>query len=272
MSPYCTYCGKEIQATWKVCTSCGNPIKTSSSKTQLESKSQHASQILFGYQGFFSTLEETWPSYLETCKTGIEYLKKNGFYLYFLLPTPKELLEQLESRFQQGDINQAEYNESKKIFVEMVAKQKPDLKSKIIKIPPGFEPKDTLSRPHKLKTQDGDEIQLSTEFMDRFELSTQMDLNRMIRNSSIILTNFTGPLEKDNFKIHHNRLKKWIRENARKDVPEYQGLPDLIIALMILNRLLPPKGNLSTEEYFYAGCILGAYYKLFPIYDEGFQT
>lgn len=267
MSPYCTYCGKEIKATWKVCTSCGKPIKKSSPKMQLESKPQQALLDLFGYQDFFSTLEDTWPTYLETCKNGVEYLKTNGFYLYVLLPTPKELLENLERSFQQGDVSQAQYNESKKIFVKMVANQKADLKSKIIKIPPGFEPKDTLSRPLKLKTQDGDEIQLTTEFMDRFELSTQMDLNRMIRNSSIILTNFTGPLEKDNFKLHHDRLKKWIRENARKDVPEYQGLPDLIISLMILNSLMPAKGNLSTEEFFYAGCILGAYYKLFPIYD-----
>jgi len=210
----------------------------------------------------FEGIERLFPSYLRKYETGIEYLKKNGLYLYLLLPSPKEFLENIESRFQQGEIKQAQYNGLKKAFTEMIANGRAEDRKKTVKIPPGFEPDNKLPRPYTFKTQDNRSAQLSEDFMDHFELITDFDLKRLVRNCSIILTNFNETLDQDNLNLHLERLKELFRDYPTDK--EALGFVELTIALMIINTLLPSKANFSTKEFYYLAGILGATYKLFP--------
>jgi len=57
---------------------------------------------------------------------------------------------------------------------------------------------------------------LSVGFMDRFNISTSVDLSRIVRAVSIILTNFTGPRDQDSPRNHQNRLKEFIRGDLDK--------------------------------------------------------
>ena len=83
-----------------------------------------------------------------------------------------------------------------------------------------------------------------------------MDLQRIIRNSSIILTNFSGSKDEDAFGIHLERLQKWETNNKSKKQQEFIG------SLMMLENLQGSKDLLPTEHYTEAATILGHLFNL----------
>jgi hypothetical protein len=253
---FCNNCGYKLPPNVKFCNQCGKPIKQIS-KTEAKPKETD-------FNDFINQLLQFVPEFTEKCKAGIDYLKKNGFYMYLQLPGPEELLKMFEESYRKGEIDFNRYSETKKSLEEAI-KSGPS-ERKIAQLKPGFEPKDTLPRPYTMKSLDGRVIEISTAFLDRFELITEMDFRRMIRNSSILLTNFTGPIEQDNFKIHSQRLADWLDKNALDTPGGFKGLLEFTISLMILDNLLPSKRKLSNQDFYYASLILGALYRLFPIH------
>ena len=75
---------------------------------------------------------------------------------------------------------------------------------------------------------------------------------RIIRSCSIILTNFTGPLEKDTFGAHIDRLRDWIgKGNWQK------GIDGLVTALPIIEILMgSKKPQFDTKVYGDAAIVL----------------
>ena len=71
--------------------------------------------------------------------------------------------------------------------------------------------KETLPRPTAIGPG-----RLSIVFMERFGISTEVDLNRLVRAVSIILTNFTGPRDQDSPRNHQNRLNEFIAGDSDK--------------------------------------------------------
>ena len=55
---------------------------------------------------------------------------------------------------------------------------------------------------------------MSIEFMERYSISTEVDLERLVRMASIILTNFTGPDEEESPKKHFQRLVTRLKEET----------------------------------------------------------
>ncbi|MFX1487266.1 MAG: hypothetical protein ACFFBS_09270 [Promethearchaeota archaeon] len=131
----------------------------------------------------------------------------------------------------------------------------PEGKPKFVSVGPGFvffADKPELSRPYKVDYPDGRSFQLSTEFMDIFKIKRESDLMRIIRSCSIILTNFSGPLEKDTFGTHVDRLRDWIgKGNWQK------GIDGLVTALPIIEILMgSKKPQFATKEYGDAAIVL----------------
>ncbi|MFW9919607.1 MAG: hypothetical protein ACFFED_08410 [Candidatus Thorarchaeota archaeon] len=94
---------------------------------------------------------------------------------------------------------------------------------------------------------------LSSRFMDRFNISTEVDLNRMVRAVSIILTNFSGPRDQDSPRIHQNRLKAFIAGDQSKCKVE------VVQAFFCIEKILNLEGLLSLDDYFDAGFAICAF-------------
>lgn len=159
-----------------------------------------------------------WKEY----KTGIKYLKKYGLW----------------------------------VFIKMT----PGGKTEWIKVMSGFsfenKEKETLPKPYTITASTGKIIKLSKEFMDRFQLITKFDLERIIRNTSIILTNFSGPKTDDIMKNHLERLQKWKPDEKPFKQQEFVG------SLMMIENLQGSKDLLPNQHYSEAATILGHMFKL----------
>ncbi|NHJ49605.1 MAG: hypothetical protein FK733_17580 [Asgard group archaeon] len=162
--------------------------------------------------------DNMWKKY----KKGVKYLKKNGLLLRIKLP--------------------------------------PGGETEWIVANPGFAledfDKEKLSKPFKLQTSDGKTIQLSVEFMDRLKIITGLDLQRIIRNSSIILTDFTGPKDEDTYGNHYQRLKNWKADDIKTKQTEF------VVTLFMLDSLEGSKEPLPNQHYLEAATIIGFVYKL----------
>ncbi|MBD3190641.1 MAG: hypothetical protein GF308_08350 [Candidatus Heimdallarchaeota archaeon] len=149
----------------------------------------------------------------------------------------------------------------KKTGTHLYLKLPPGGKYEYIQAPPGFvmddKKKETLPRPYTVKTADGKTIKISTELMDRLKIITQMDFDRILRCSAIILTNFTGPQDKDIVKLHQARLQEWIAKDIKNRQQEFVGS-----LIMLDNIESGSKEILPVNDYFEAGTILGHIFKL----------
>ena len=66
---------------------------------------------------------------------------------------------------------------------------------------------------------------MNIEFMERYNITTEVDLERLVRMCSIILTNFTGPDKDESPKKHFQRLVDRLKEepgNAEREVAMVQ--------------------------------------------------
>ena len=137
----------------------------------------------------------------------------------------------------------------------------PDGKPKAVSVGPGFvfyENKKELPRPYKIDYPDGRVFQLDSRFMDVFKIKRESDLMRVIRNCSIILTNFTGPLEQDKFGVHLERLKRWIGKGDWQ-----RGIDGLVTAFPIIEILIGyDKPQFDIKEYGNAAIVFALHFGL----------
>jgi len=175
---------------------------------------------------------------------GISYLRGFGTYLILQLPALK-----LDS------------NGKPVLDPQGMPQFDPNGETKSVSVGPGFvfspDQKD-FDRPFKKDYPDGQSFQLTPRFMDTFEIKRDSDLMRLIRNCSIILTNFTGPLEQDNFGVHLQRLRNWIgKDNWEK------GIKGLVAALPIIEIFMGFKEpQFETKEYSDAAIVLAIHFGL----------
>ncbi|MHA1555929.1 MAG: hypothetical protein ACTSPM_03250, partial [Candidatus Heimdallarchaeota archaeon] len=148
----------------------------------------------------------------------------------------------------------------KKYGLWVFIKMPPGGKTEFIQAKAGFafenKEKELLSKPYTVTASTGKMIKLSREFMDRFQLITKFDLERIIRNSSIILTDFSGPKTDDIMKNHMERLQKWKTDDKPFKQQEFVG------SLMMLENLQGAKDLLPNAHYSEAATILGHMFKL----------
>jgi len=163
-------------------------------------------------------MSNPWKEY----KKGVNYLKKNGLMVFIKMP--------------------------------------PGGKTEWLQASPGLimqdKVKETLQVPMAMNASAGKVFQISKEFMERFKLITELDLHRIIRNCSIILTNFSGPRNEDIVSNHLDRLQKWKAEDKKLKQTEFVG------SLIMLENLHESKDLLPNNHYKEAATIIGYMFKL----------
>ena len=76
--------------------------------------------------------------------------------------------------------------------------------------------KETLASPYTIKRSDGVTYTLSEKLKERFQLSTEVDLQRLARICAILITDFSGPSSDDTPKILLKRLRTFMREKSNR--------------------------------------------------------
>ena len=209
-------------------------------------------------EDIFSFIDQQVPVFTKNCQKGIKYLQQNGLNIILHLPSGKQMLQQIEEMHKRGQIDKKQYEEMKKSFS---SKEMPTHTQYAV-LSPGFEPDTVLPRPYAFDTADGGKIELTTSFMNRFDIYTHYDLQRMVRNVSVVLSNFDGPMEKDNFGLHLDRLRNWLKKNASKAIPGFEGLVEFIVAMRIIHDMMLLKWEISPNDFYNAGIIFGVVFKL----------
>jgi len=198
-------------------------------------------------------------------KQGLNYLKKSGLNLILVLPSLEQLVNTFRAQHKRGEINDSMLQSFEKALESASYEEKTKIKFSVVA--PGFEPQTTLPQPYGLKTQDGQMVYISNNFMKRFQVTTEYDLRRIIRNSSILISNFSGPKEQDNFKIHYERLRNIlsiITKNNQNDSLNTSSILQFTASLMVIDTLLPHNSDaLTAEEFYVASLIIGSKYNLF---------
>ncbi|MBD3189573.1 MAG: hypothetical protein GF308_02965 [Candidatus Heimdallarchaeota archaeon] len=108
------------------------------------------------------------------------------------------------------------------------------------------------------------EARFPKEFIKHYKVSHHIDMERLIRACSILLTNFTGPETDDYMKNHLDRLFSHFMVKSGILCEE-----DIRSALIAFGEVLkiPKKHKISQEDYLEAAQILGDYFKLWT-YNE----
>ncbi|NHJ86140.1 MAG: hypothetical protein FK734_11810 [Asgard group archaeon] len=101
-------------------------------------------------------------------------------------------------------------------------------------------------------------------FVRHYKVTHQVDLDRLLRGCSILLTNFTGPEAADNVKNHQERLIKHFQGKYGLDAEK-----EMMSALMEFGVVfqIEEKNLISINDYLIVAQILGDRYKLW-IYSE----
>ncbi|HUT81906.1 MAG TPA: hypothetical protein VMZ29_11940 [Candidatus Bathyarchaeia archaeon] len=116
---------------------------------------------------------------------------------------------------------------------------------------------ETLSKPYKIKlTEDNKIVELTEEFMNRFEISTKLDLQRLMRICSILLTDFSGPIEEDTPKNHLERLKNRLKKYVKNENEQ------LIQGFLGFEAIMGYKEQIALEDYNQAAKLMNGLYKL----------
>lgn len=197
---------------------------------------------------------------------GLAYLEKAGLNLIIILPSVEQIHDLMKVQHQKGEIDDATMRTYDKMLADTPVQERKVVD--FIAAPPGFEPSTALPRPYGLKTADGQPINISENFMQRFQVITEYDLKRIIRNSSIILSNFAGPDDHDYFDTHYERLLVVLDSDTALAQPSSEARVSAILkftaSLMVTDSLYPPSDIvLTTEEYYVAALVIGTVYKIF---------
>ena len=114
----------------------------------------------------------------------------------------------------------------------------------------------------------GKKFSFSDSFIKQFKVTHQVDMERLLRACSILITNFTGPETEDYMKNHLQRL-----------FTNFMTKPGIICedetkaALMTFSEIIKIKNKpkITMDEYSDAAKILGDYYKLW-LYDSAIDA
>lgn len=118
--------------------------------------------------------------------------------------------------------------------------------------------KETLPKPYVIKEKyTPREYKLDEELRKRYSIRTEVDLYRLMRICSIIITAFNGPEEQDTPKAHVKRLRDWIKENCFED-----GVWVIYMALTSFEKQIGYRKELEIGLYFDLAHILGKFFKL----------
>ncbi|MBD3191146.1 MAG: hypothetical protein GF308_10900 [Candidatus Heimdallarchaeota archaeon] len=113
-----------------------------------------------------------------------------------------------------------------------------------------------LSRPYSLKRSDGVTYTLSEKLRERYQLSTMVDLQRLVRICAILVTNFNGPTSDDTPKVLFERLRTYMREKSNRTGWE------IIEALQTLDDILGYRKQRKRSEYYHLAWILNIHHHL----------
>lgn len=111
-----------------------------------------------------------------------------------------------------------------------------------------------------------EEFIFSDWFKKQYQMTHQVDMERLLRACSILITEFSGPETEDNMRNHHKRLAMHFMmksgENCEKEVHA---------ALVTFGEVLNIKEGpeVTIDDYIDAAIILGFYFKL---WDYGFTV
>jgi hypothetical protein len=117
--------------------------------------------------------------------------------------------------------------------------------------------KETLSEPYIVTKMFGQKYTLDQRLIKRYKIRTQVDLYRMMRICSIVITSFTGPDDQDDSNNHLIRLREWIKENCYED-----GIWDIYLALTSLDKFLGYKKSFEFSVYSDFAHILNDFLRL----------
>ncbi|MGY5876108.1 MAG: hypothetical protein RTU30_10205 [Candidatus Thorarchaeota archaeon] len=99
---------------------------------------------------------------------------------------------------------------------------------------------------------------MSIEFMERFSVTTEVDLERLVRMASIILTNFSGPDTEEAPKKHFQRLVERLKQepgNMEREVTMVQSF-------LIVDRVFEFGKPLRVSVYTDAVRTLAQHYRI----------
>ena len=199
---------------------------------------------------------------------GLQYLRKSGLQLVVVVPSVQQMLDFMRKAHAEGKVSDATLRQ----WEQRVRATPPEerYKAKYMRVGTGFEPKTALPRPYGSKTPDGRTVNVSEAFMRKFEVTTEYDLQRVIRNASIVLTNFNGDIKRDIFRNHHARLVQFFRgkKSSEYGLGESSTSRDVLLltaAFMVVEQqFLSGRGApLPAEDHFVAALIIGNHYRLY---------
>jgi len=111
----------------------------------------------------------------------------------------------------------------------------------------------------------GKNISFSKDFIKQYKITHRVDLDRLLRACSILVTNFNGPEKEDYPKNHHKRLFShyMITDGALAEM-------EVMAAIKAFGEILKIKvKKIDIADFRVAAQILGDYYKLWnyqPMY------
>jgi hypothetical protein len=200
-------------------------------------------------------------------RIGIDYLRKSGLNLIIVAPSLEELRDSMRTLNQQGKVADA----SVRAAEEAVKAASPEERTTrhYFEAVPGFDPSTTLPRPFGIRTVGGGSVNVSERFMKRFQVTTEYDLYRVVRNASILITDFSGSIDEDTFKNHQARLmqtfdSKVLRTGSQDSRERVRAILMFASAIMALDSLMPRNDQeISADDAYYAAAIIGNRYQLF---------
>ncbi len=116
--------------------------------------------------------------------------------------------------------------------------------------------KETLLLPYTVKSPDGVTYNLSETLRKRYQVTTEVDLQRLTRICAILITDFNGPDRDDTPKILFKNLRVFMREKSNRTGWE------IVIALQTLDNILGFRKQRKFTEYYNLACILNTHYNL----------
>lgn len=116
--------------------------------------------------------------------------------------------------------------------------------------------KETLSLPYTIKRSDGVIYTLDETLRKRYQVSTEVDLQRLARICAILITDFNGPENDDTPSVLFKSLRTFMREKSN-----HTGW-EIIIALQTLDNLLGFRKQRKFTEYSNLAGILNTHFNL----------
>ncbi|NHJ48993.1 MAG: hypothetical protein FK733_14500 [Asgard group archaeon] len=114
----------------------------------------------------------------------------------------------------------------------------------------------------------GKEFSFSKSFIKHYQVTHQVDMERLLRACSILITNFTGPESDDIMKNHLDRLfTNFMIKPGNICVDEVRAALETFGDIIKIKR----KPKISLDEYTDAAKIIGDYFKIWN-YDSAIDA